>query len=573
LKKLIKLTEAEILRQAAEELLSKSQLGVSSPSSESDVIKLSHELAVHQIELEIQNQELLEAKHNLEGAVVKYTGLYDFAPTGYLTLSKDGEIMQLNFYVAKIIGKERIHLIKSLFGFFVSKETTLIFNNFLRDIYNYKVKQSCEVTIQTGDTLPVIVYLVGIFNESSKYADISMVDITERKLAEENLKNALDKLTLSNKELGLSLQLNDDKDLFISALAHDLRNPFGVLFGYTELLLGDIHTLTISEIENLVGEIYNSSHNTFNLLEDLLKWARVRTGKFPFEPQKISFKDICEEIVKILNPSAITKNIVFVCSATEDITVIADVDMLKAILRNLVSNAIKFTNTNGKLKLSAEKVNQDILFSVSDNGVGMDQERLKNLFDISHLQTTDGTAKEKGTGFGLFLCKEFVDRMGGKIWVKSEIGKGSVFYFTIPTTIEPPIENIGSNSEEAGTNLKILIADDNPALSFLLGNMLKGYCREILYAENGEEALELYKRNPDINLVLLDLNMPKCDGYQVTRQIRKFNAEVIIIVQTADSYSDVVQKATKQGINDFFFKPYNRSFLNKLIIKYFKKSE
>ena len=382
MKKLKNLTEAEILRQNAEELLNKRQLGVSSPSSESDAIKLSHELAVHEIELEIQNQELIEAKHNLEKAVEKYTGLYDFAPTGYLTITKEGEIIQLNFYVAKVLGKERSHLIKSLMGFFVSNETKQTFNNFLKAIYETKNKQTCEVTIYQKDSLPIVVYLVGAFNESSKYADISMVDITDRKQAEENLKIALDELTITNKELALSIQLNNDKDLFISALAHDLRNPFGVLFGYTELLLGDIHTLKISEIENLVGEIYNSSHNTYALLEDLLKWSRLKTGKFPFEPQKISFKNICAEIINILSPNAISKHIIFVCSATEDINVIADVDMLKAILRNLVSNAIKFTNPNGKIKLSAEKVNQDILFSVSDNGVGIDKERLKKLFDI-----------------------------------------------------------------------------------------------------------------------------------------------------------------------------------------------
>ena len=197
MKKLQKnLTEAEILRQNAEELLSKRQLGVSSPSSESDAIKLSHELAVHEIELEIQNQELIEAKHNLESAVEKYTGLYDFAPTGYLTISSEGEIMQLNFYVAKILGKERSHLLKSLFGFFVSNETKQIFNNFLKAIYETKEKQSCEVTINKKDSLPLIVYLVGAFNESRNYADISMVDITDRKQAEENLKIALDELTI-----------------------------------------------------------------------------------------------------------------------------------------------------------------------------------------------------------------------------------------------------------------------------------------------------------------------------------------------------------------------------------------
>lgn len=152
-------------------------------------------------------------------------------------------------------------------------------------------------------------------------------------------------------------------------------------------------------------------------------------------------------------------------------------------------------------------------------------------------------------------------------------GKGSIFYFTIPTTTEPLNKKIASVSKEVNkiTNLKILIADDDPALRFLLGNMVNRYSKEILYAENGEEALELYKNNPDINLVLLDFNMPKCNGYQVARSIREINSDVIIIVQTADSYSEVIPEATRQGINDFFFKPYNRSFLDNLILKYFSK--
>ena len=164
-----------------------------------------------------------------------------------------------------------------------------------------------------------------------------------------------------------------------------------------------------------------------------------------------------------------------------------------------------------------------------------------------------------------------------KYGLKARLGKVQHFIllFQLQLLLNFLPKNIDSATEEVNqiTNLKILIAEDNPALRFLLGNLLKDYSKEILYAENGEEAVELYKGNPDIDLIFLDFNMPKCNGYQVSRQIRKYNSDVIIIVETADSYSDVLQDATKEGINDFFFKPYNKSFLNKLILKYFSKDE
>jgi len=161
-------------------------------------------------------------------------------------------------------------------------------------------------------------------------------------------------------------------------------------------------------------------------------WARTQQGKIPFKPQILSFTDICKNILEILNPNANAKNITINYSAADLLNVFADIDMLKTILRNLLSNAIKFTHNNGTININAEENSGNVTISVSDNGIGIAPDNLTKLFDISQIQTTTGTAEEKGTGLGLLLCKEFVEKHGGKIWVESEVGMGSNFKFTIP---------------------------------------------------------------------------------------------------------------------------------------------
>ena len=225
------------------------------------------------------------------------------------------------------------------------------------------------------------------------------------------------------------LQLNADKDRFISILAHDLRSPFNALLGLSEVLTEDIRKLDIDEIEDIANNINKSAQNTFNLLEDILMWARTQSGKIPFKPQKLSFTDICKDILEILNPNANAKNITINYFTADHINVFADIDMLKTVLRNLVSNAIKFTNNGGAININAEENSGNVTISVSDNGIGIKPDNLTKLFDISQVLTTKGTAKETGTGLGLLLCKEFVEKHGGKIWVESEVGKGSDFKF------------------------------------------------------------------------------------------------------------------------------------------------
>ena len=227
-------------------------------------------------------------------------------------------------------------------------------------------------------------------------------------------------------------KINTDKDRFISILGHDLRSPFNILLGYSEILSEEIHKLDIDEIENQVNYLKKAAHNTYNLLEDILMWARTQSGKIPFNPLKLSFADVCKNILEILNPNADAKKITIDYSPSDGITVFADFDMLKTVLRNLVSNAIKFTNNHGAINISAYENSGNVIISVSDNGTGISPDNLKKLFDISQVFSTKGTAKETGTGLGLILCKEFVEKHGGKIWVESEYGKGSIFRFTLP---------------------------------------------------------------------------------------------------------------------------------------------
>lgn len=235
-------------------------------------------------------------------------------------------------------------------------------------------------------------------------------------------------------ELNLQLErLNSDKDRFISILSHDLKSPFTSILGFLELLTTNLRKYSIDEIERHINTVNDAAKNTFHLLEDLLMWTRAHSGKISFDPQKLQFREIYESVTESLMPMAETKNISLDYIENERISVFADKDMLKAILRNLISNAIKFTFPGGSVHIKALKNPGSITVSVSDTGSGISPDRIKNLFDITNIFSTAGTGGEKGSGLGLLLCREFVEKHGGRIWVKSEPDKGSDFMFSLPS--------------------------------------------------------------------------------------------------------------------------------------------
>lgn len=227
-------------------------------------------------------------------------------------------------------------------------------------------------------------------------------------------------------------KLLDDKDKFFSIIAHDLRGPFNGIIGLSGLLLENDNQLKPKETNEFVQLIHQSSKNAYSLLDNLLTWAQSQAGSLEFIPEKIEISPIIGKTISLLDNIAKSKNITIRSEIGEKQYIVVDKNMLETIFRNLISNAIKFTNTNGEVVLSMKRENKHIVFSIRDSGIGIAPEKIANLFDINNKNTTSGTNDEKGTGLGLKLCKDFIKKHRGKIWVESEIGKGSNFKFTIP---------------------------------------------------------------------------------------------------------------------------------------------
>ncbi len=240
--------------------------------------------------------------------------------------------------------------------------------------------------------------------------------------------NNLDKLQHQEEQLR---KTNHQKDLFISILAHDLRSPFNILIGLSRVLASNMEEFSTEELKDNLSTINSTTIQANDLLEQMLLWGNSQLGKLVLSPVELSFTDETNELIKLQENQAGLKGIKIVVDQ-KPINLTADLNMFKTIMRNLISNAIKFTKRDGEVKVYADQNSEGTTITVSDNGIGMEEDKIAQLWNSETLQTTRGTENEKGAGIGLMLCKELVEMHGGKIWVESRVGKGSDFKFTIP---------------------------------------------------------------------------------------------------------------------------------------------
>lgn len=262
---------------------------------------------------------------------------------------------------------------------------------------------------------------------------IPLQNVKKRMIVKDLLEEELtkQKATIEKQRKELEL-LNATKDKFFSIIAHDLKNPFASLIGASDLLVDGANELSQEQVKTFSGIINQSARQAFRLLENLLDWSRTQTGSIAWKPKQVDLWDLVNEVVILLTGSAENKQIELEARIDEDLTAFVDPNMINTVVRNLVSNAIKFTPRGGKILVESKLSDDFIEISVTDNGVGIKPDKLDQLFQIGESVVGIGTENETGTGLGLILCKEFVEQHNGKLSVKSEVNVGSTFKFTIP---------------------------------------------------------------------------------------------------------------------------------------------
>jgi PAS domain S-box-containing protein len=383
---------------------------------ENQIVELKKQNEILRLQSSIKNEEETDWYYN---TIINNIGDPVFVK------DKQSRLLIVNDSFLKMIGFSRPDVIGKTLAEVVPTDERESFLKIDKQVIADGVENINEETFTIGDNKTLIISTRKrrfIDSEGKKFLVGVIHDITELKKAEEALKESEKKLK----------ELNATKDKFCSIIAHDLRTPFNSILGFSELLIENTKDSEVAE-SKIYSEIINSSaKNTLVLLDNLLNWAKSQTGQIKFNPKKLNLSSIIQEILDIYISTAKIKNISLNYIPSEDIEVYIDQNMLKTVLRNLISNSIKFTNLNGKITINATQNHNNIEITVSDNGIGMNEETKKKLFKIDTNITTPGTASETGTGLGLILCKEFIEKQGGEIWVESELGKGSDFKFTFP---------------------------------------------------------------------------------------------------------------------------------------------
>jgi len=417
-----------------------------------------------------------------------------------------------------------------------------------------------------GTIIDVEIHTSGVVLDGRMYQYAGIRDISGRKQTENELR-------IKNEELK---KVNVEKDKLFSVIAHDLRGPLGGIMGLTEMLADKTKYFSDSQRHDLTLELSHSALNTFNLLEQLLEWSRMERGLTEYDPRLLDLQKMVNESLNLVAETARAKSINLVLDMPHEQVVFADQNMLKTILRNLASNAIKFTRPGGMVTISVQPENENFTtITIKDTGIGMTTQMVENLFRPDTNNRRPGTNGEQSTGLGLLICKEFIEKHEGYIKVESEEGKGSVFSFTIrnhgPEEENSILEVIPSENMEDGklNGLKVLIAEDDELTVRVISAMIQDFCRELIIVRTGREAIEVSRLNPDIDLILMDIAMPQINGYEATRQIREFNPSVVIIAQTTFSYPEDRRRAIDSGCTDYISKPYKIQELTSKIQKYF----
>lgn len=423
------------------------------------------------------------------------------------------------------------------------------------------------------------------------------IDITHRKNIElelqkqneeyealnEELNANLDKTQKLNIELEAALEKAKESDrlknAFLANMSHEIRTPMNGILGFARLL--ENTNLSEEELSKYVSIIKKSGKRMLATINGIIDISRIESNQVDINISKVDLSIAMDDLYQFFQIEIKEKNIELIIDLNlkkNEYIIFTDSEMLNAILTNLVKNAIKYTK-EGKIEVGCSLDKDVFSFFVKDSGIGIDTNRQKAIFDRFVQADIEDTHAYEGSGLGLSISQAYVELLGGKIWVKSQKGVGSTFHFTLPSlTDQIAIDNDNIEIEKKYSSIKpikeidmkALIVEDEEVSDNLLTIILRDYCKTILHAKNGIDAIKICKEHKDIDLIFMDIKMPELGGYEATKEIRKFNKNVKIIAQTAYALSGDREKAISAGCDDYIAKPIMADNLRPIIDKYLK---
>jgi len=512
--------------------------------------RLVHELQVHQIELEMQNDQLRESRAQVEAALERYTNLYDFAPVGYFTLSVDGAIREVNLPGARLLGLERARLVGDRFGAFVSEGTRPIFDSWLKKVFTTETKQVCEVTLVKKGRTPMIVEIEAAISTDGREGRAVVVDITARKILEEQLQQA--------RKMEVVGQL-------AGGVAHDFNNIVAAMLLNLEIMRQ--RRRLPEDVQSPLRNVEALAKRAGSLTRQLLLFSRRQA----MHPEQLEMNAALTHLLKMLKRLLGEDITCLHLPSARELWVEADATMLDQIGMNLCLNARDAMPNGGTLTLETSLAEFDaesaqvhpearpgrfVCLRVSDTGRGMDVDVLKHLFEPFF------TTKEVGKGSGLGLASAYgiVHQHQGWVNVESVVGRGTTFRVYLPLLAKPKTApaSIPDVLPPKGQNETILLVEDEIAVRSVCAEVLTLLGYQVLSAAEGQEALKLWEQHRDaIDLVLTDMRMPKSiSGLDLAEKLLKSKPSLKIIIMSGYNMEMVQNSAAGHIGYTFLAKPF-----------------
>lgn len=521
--------------------------------------------------LQDKEELLIQAKRKAQESVKAYKDVVETSTDLITVVDATGKLIFVNHASIKFWGLSPEECIGKLAFAFIHPDdidyTISKFNELIKSNINCFHIENRQVS-KNGSILNVS-WNINLERSGNKILKITSLarDITEQKEIENELRSSKEKAEESNRL----------KSAFLANMSHEIRTPMNGILGFAELLKKP--KLTGEQQEKYISIIKKSGERMLNIINDIVDISKIESGQMTLVFKESNINEQLEYIHTFFKSEAETKGIKLVIKNNLPLTqAIAQTDREKvfAILTNLVKNAIKFTD-QGSIEFGCKPNGALIEFFVKDTGIGIPKDRQLAIFDRFIQADIEDSRAFQGAGLGLSISKAYAEMLGGKMWVESEEGKGSEFYFTISYNLQHnEVNNIEDDvitdlANEQIRSLKILIVEDDETSKFFISEIVDCYCKEILYAGDGNEAIKACQNNPDIDLVLMDIQLPKMNGHEATKKIREFNKDVIIIAQTAFGLANDREKALESGCNDYISKPVQQDLLFNLLQKYFNE--